>query len=385
MCVHIGSAPYDTQFRQFAASAGKLGVRYLRDELRPSNDLGRWRTLHEQFGIRSHLLVSPATNTVAEMLAYLDALGAERISAVEGQNEGDSGWFIARPEARPDWAHAVIAYQRAVYAAVRARYPRRALPVLSPTVLDYKPADMRLLADAARYCDTVAVHAYAQGGQEPETEEAYAGLPWYRQAFALPFKPEAPVMLTEAGYHNVIGRDHSGLSAKAAAKYLPRLLLHAFGLGLSRTFIYEFMDEGRDSADPEQHYGLVSSSMEPKPAYHALRSLLGTLADPGPLFTPQDLDLEVSTTQRAVRLLSFQKRGGDVYLAVWLAARSWDSAAQQDIAAAPVRIRIAASRAFNEAASLQLGSGQGWRGLKRPGDILDILVEDTVTIVRLVP
>ncbi len=311
--VHLGSPPYDQQFDTVIELAAALGVRHFRDELRPANDLARWRALHARAGIRSHLLISPATNTVPELLDYLEALGAERVSAVEGQNEGDSPWFGAQEAARGGWAEAVVAYQRDVFTALRTRYPGPSLPVLSPTVLDYAPADMHRIASAAPYCDAVALHAYAQGGQEPETEEAYAGLAWYLREFRDPFKPGAPAMLTEAGYH--AGSD--GLSETARAKYLPRLLLHAWSAGIVRTFLYEFMDEGAGQPDPEQNYGLVSSAGEPKPAFGALCRLLGALSDPGPGFAPEPLAIDPQGAACGLRIVPFAKRSGEVVLALW--------------------------------------------------------------------
>lgn len=375
--VHLGSPPYDRQFDSIAALAGSLGVRHFRDELRPDNDLARWRALHAWTGVRSHLLVSPATNTVPELLGYLGALGVERVSAVEGQNEGDSDWFRSQPAARPGWAGVVTAYQRDVFTALRARYRRAVLPVLSPTVLDYKPADMRQIASAASFCDMVALHAYPQGGQKPETEDAYAGLGWYLRAFRDPFKRGAPVMVTETGY--------AGLSAAAAAKYLPRLLLHAWSAGIARSFLYEFMDGGADEADPEQNYGLVSSTAEPKPAFHALRLLLGALADPGPGFVPTPLAFEFRGGPADLRMVPFAKRTGEVVLALWRAAPSWDPVAKRDNAVASSPAQVTLSRPFRAAATLSLQAGRAWTPMAQPGGALEIEASDTVTLLRLTP
>lgn len=385
ICTHLASPPYRDRFEQVAALAGSLGVRHLRDDFRPDDDRDRWRALYTRFGIRRHLLVSPATNTVPEMLDYLRTPGAETVSAVEGQNEGDSDWFMSRDEARPDWATAVTAYQKAVFAAVRERYARQALPVVSPTVLDYKPADMRALRAAAPFCDVVAVHSYAQGGQEPETDQPYAALPWYVHEFCDAYKPGAPVMATEAGYHGVVGADGSGVSRMAAAKYLPRLLLHAFSLGLVRTFLYELMNEGDDPADPEQNYGLVTRTGEPKPAYLALQSLLGALADPGTPFAPEPIRVAVAGAPPDLRALTFLKRRGEVYVALWRAVRSWDPETKRDLAVSPASVQVTVSRSFRRGAALLLGSDRGWTGLPRRGEATETAVRDAVTLLRFTP
>ena len=317
VCTHLSSEPYLSAFGAVRAGIAALGIRHLRDELRPDNDLDRWRTLFRQHGVRSHLLVSPATNTVPEMLRYIGAVGPETVSAIEGQNEGDSDWFMAQPQARPRWDRAVVAYQRDVFRALRARYPM--LPILSPSVIDYKPADAKLLRPAAPFSDIVAMHPYAQRAQEPETAEEYAGLDWYLRTMRDGFKPGAPVMATEAGYATL--DQPGGISETAQAVYLPRLLLHFFAAGIRRTFLYELMDGGADPAESEHHYGLLRHDGTPKPAFTALQTLLQSLADPGPVIRPGMIGLEMSG---ASRMVVFQARDGTITAAIWRPERLWD-------------------------------------------------------------
>lgn len=227
---HLSSAAYVHRFELVASLLGASGIRYLRDELRPANNLRSWQELHRRYGIRSHLLVSPATNTIPEMLRYISALGVEKISAIEGQNEGDSPWFMAQKAAQGNWSAAVISYQEEVYQALRSRYSVAALPIVSPTVLDWKPADAALLSDAASFCDIVAIHSYVQHGQMPETDDSYAAVSWYLQNMRDGFKPGAPVMATETGYNTMGGR--KAVSEVAAAIYIPRLLLNNFAMGI---------------------------------------------------------------------------------------------------------------------------------------------------------
>src|SRR5262245_58102587 len=82
--VHLSSEPYRSSASLVRRRLAEIGIRHLRDELRPSNDIGQWRALHDELGVRFNILVSPATNTIAEMMAYLDALGIARVSAIEG-------------------------------------------------------------------------------------------------------------------------------------------------------------------------------------------------------------------------------------------------------------------------------------------------------------
>lgn len=64
------------------------------------------------------------------MLAAIAALGSASVAAIEGQNEGDSDWFKAQPAAGAAWDQAVVHHQRAIYQALRTRYPN--IPIVSP-------------------------------------------------------------------------------------------------------------------------------------------------------------------------------------------------------------------------------------------------------------
>ncbi|MBE7212168.1 MAG: hypothetical protein INR65_14195, partial [Gluconacetobacter diazotrophicus] len=166
---HLSSEPYASALGEVQRLLARSGIRHLRDELPAAADVERWRRLSDAVGLRFDLLVSPAKNKVEDIPAIVRALGVARLSSLEGQNEGDSDWFMAQPAARPSWDRAVVAYQRAAYRAVRALYEPATLPFLSPTVLDYRPQDMLRIREAAPWSDVVAVHSYVQHGQEPET------------------------------------------------------------------------------------------------------------------------------------------------------------------------------------------------------------------------
>lgn len=185
-----------------------------------------------------------------------------------------------------------------------------------------------------------------QHGQEPETADDYAGLGWYLRRFRDPFKPGALTMATEAGYSTPPG----GISERAAALYLPRLLLHFFAAGLQRTFLYQLMDGGT-GPDSEQHYGMIYPDGTPKPVFSTLVALTQALADPGPPFTPGQLTVEIEPGVRSVLL---QKRNGRYFLALWRPERCWDPVRHQDIAQTP---RPATLQLYQPARSVRLPGG----------------------------
>ncbi len=381
VCTHLASAPYDVKFNELLPQLRRLGLRHLRDELRPSDDLEKWRKLRRDAGLQAHLLVSPSTNNIKEMMHYVSALGVGGVSAIEGQNEGDSSWFQSQPSAGSNWRETVVAYQKEVFEAVRARYPRDTLPVVSPTVLDYRPEDMVALRPAAAFCDLVALHAYPQGQREPETASAYAALEWYLTEMRDRFKPGSPAMVTETGY----SQGQMSISARAAGIYIPRLLLNSFARGIVRTFIYELYDEGRDPADAEQGYGLLTVDGVAKPAFDAIALLLTELADPGPAFLPSPFEIEVRREPIDLRLCAFAKRDGRQYLALWRAARSWDPADRRNVTVGPANLDIYFPIRPSCADALKLWPGSRWRAAKLKGNQLTVAVSDIVTLIRLAP
>ncbi|KZD25893.1 hypothetical protein A4A58_01870 [Tardiphaga robiniae] len=378
--VHISSEPYASNFDRFHDLLATSGIHHLRDELRPGNDLDRWRALNKRSNILFNVAVSPATNTVPEMMTYLAALGIERVSAIEGQNEGNSDWFLSLPLAKPGWSNVVVNYQREVHHALRARYPAAEVPLLSPSVINWKPADVALLRPAAQFSDAVAIHSYVQKAQEPETTNDYAAVSWYLHNMRDAFKPGAPALATECGYCNVVKPGTSGVSETAAALYLPRLLLNNFRLGILRTFLYEFFDGGTDPDDGEHHWGLVRNDGLPKPGYHAIQNLLSALKSARRAGDSQPL--RVATRSPDLRHIAFQDAQGQPLLAVWRAVRCWNVEKAEDIPVPtePIDISVdgtAASLSFNRP-----NDGTDWRRVPVIDGRATIPLDGRVAIVR---
>ena len=383
---HISSEPYASRFPFVAEMLGASGIRHLRDEVRPTNNLDHWRTLFTRYGIKGQLLVSPVTNTVPEMMTYLDALGVDLVSAIEGQNEGDSDWFMSQPQARGDWSGVVVAYQKEVFNALRAVYSAATLPIVSPTVLNWKPANMQLIRGAAEFCDIVAIHSYVQRAEEPETGADYAALSWYLHNMRDAFKPGAPVMATETGYNTMVRPGGKAISETAAAIYIPRLLLNNFSGGVKRTFLYQFLDGGADPDEWEHHFGLIRDDNTLKPAFHSVAMLLGALSDAGTAQPPKARLRVVKLLAEAsgqVRSLQLQKSDGSLVVALWLPVSCWNVAASADITVSPRKIGIAFDRSVARAEMLVLGEGNTWRELPAQGAEIEAQIGAAVGLLRV--
>lgn len=389
VCTHLVGEPYRSNFARFRALLAESGIRHLREQLETTNDIGRWRDLAAGLGVRFNLLVSPYTNTVPQLFDYLKAVGPGVVSAVEGQNEANSDWFKKLPLTGGDWAGTTIAYQRSLYEAVRRRYSAEELPVLSSSLIDFRPRDAALLREAAPFCDIVSLHPYVQHAQEPETAESYAALPWYIQNFRDGFKPGAPAMATEMGYTNVVSPNGGGISELASSIYLPRALLNNFAAGLLRTFFYEFMDSGVEPANTEHHYGLVRFDGTPKPAFRTISALLKALDDRG-TGTGAAAGSQVRTVLRAsfpdappdLRHQAFVRRDGVTVMAVWRPVRAWDVAAGRDLDIVPAPVSMAVERRDVAVQWMALDGGASWTDAP-PGTTVALPVGGRVTLVRL--
>ena len=85
---------------------------------------------------------------------------------------------------------------------------------------------------------------------------------------------------------------HLPVPEDVAGVYTPRVLLDHYLRGEKRVYTYELVDEFDDPGltDPEAHFGLLHRDFTPKPAFSAMKNLLGLLNDPGPAFTPTSID-----------------------------------------------------------------------------------------------
>jgi hypothetical protein len=382
VCINLAGDFYRDQLPRLCSLLSESRIRHIRVAPLPGLQLDRWRALQTIPGLRWHLLASPLTNTVPQLLNLMAELGLDRCSAVEGQNEGD-GYFKTQPAARGDWSGTVVAFQRDLYEAVRRVCPAAMLPVVSPTLLDWRPGDVSLIRPAAGFCDVVGLHAYMQHSQEPETDEDYSGLRWYVRNYRDSFKPGAPMMVTETGYTNTTGPGRHGISELASSIYLPRLLLHNFGAGVRRTFLYAFMDAGQDPGDNEHHYGIVRFDGNPKPEYGCIRALLEALADDGvPSRQRRSLRLSFPDAPPGMRRQIFALPYGGVVVALWQPARVWDADRGLDLEPPPTLVSVSAPGAL-QAEQMTLDSHATWRPVVLAGGRTALPVRARVTLLRL--
>ena len=127
-----------------------------------------------------------------------------------------------------------------------------------------------------------------------------------------------------------------------AGVYTPRILLEHILNGDKRVYTYELVDEFDDpgKTDVESNWGLMHRDWTPKPAYTAMKNLLGLLSDAGPAFTPTALPVKVTGFPGDGKYLLTQKRNGQYVLLLWRNVSIYDPATKQPQTVTPTNVTL---------------------------------------------
>ncbi|WP_299033034.1 hypothetical protein [uncultured Pseudokineococcus sp.] len=243
------------------------GIRHIRDGLIPGREDEQVEFLHrlEAQGGCAQLIVG---GDRVELGQVDDAVGVLEsvpgvVTGVEGPNELDLSDL-------PDWADLAVAQQTLLHDSLLADVRLRGLPLAGPSV--GRPDAFSELGDLSALLDLSNLHPYP-GGRAPEGAVA----PHRRAGEAA--AADAPVVVTETGYHDAVVDDASqpGVPEDVEAVYLPRLLLDSFARGVTRTYLYELVDEFPDDDDDQASFGLYRRDWTPKPAAGSVQRLLDLL------------------------------------------------------------------------------------------------------------
>ena len=333
--VGIHLAFLDTPYKDATAVAGALhdlGVRHVRDDLYLDNprQYDGIATVARQ-GIRFDLITGSPTSG-ADPSTYVqtvaDKLPAGSVESLEGTNE----WDIS---GRPDWVNEMVTRQQALYAAAKSNPATANTPVLAPA-LAFR-WNYAAVGDLSPYADLANAHMYP-GGYKPSNEVGNI------TAALRVAEPTEPLVVTEAGYHNALNttNGHLPVPEDAAGVYLPRLLLEHYLHGDLRTYSYELIDEFDDPGltNPEAHFGLLRHDLSPKPAYTAMKTLLGLLSDPGPAFQPTALPVSITGAPSDTRTLLTQKRDGRYVLLLWRDEPVYDPVLHTALTVKPAAVTV---------------------------------------------
>jgi hypothetical protein len=302
---------YYLQTAKTIAAIQALGIHHVRDGLAygwvPPHLYAIYAQL-AQAGIHPELVTpnpahgGPSAQDLERLLPNYPGL-----DALEAPNEYDQA-------KDPNWAADLRAYLPTL-----AQVGHDAgIPIIGPslTQTDSYPK----LGDVAADETYSNLHAY-WGGRNPET--GGWGPPDAQNhiygSFAYDFDqmnitgPRKPVFMTETGYVVTDVPKVNQISEAVEAIYEPRLLLHAWNLGVRRTYIYELMD---DPSSPPG-IGLMHSDGTPRPAYTAVATLMHLLSDTPGARSPGKLAYTLQGNTGGLETTLLQKQDGSFWLALW--------------------------------------------------------------------
>ncbi len=355
-----------------------LGVRHLRDAGTVLSSDGWMGTVYGRmnelarsgvhFTLYARLPTDDEPGTVAGFGRLLDyALPA--LEGFEGLNEHD----LSR---RPGWGDEVRTTQQGLYRVVKEDPRTRDMPVYGPSL--GRAGNARGLAELSAWMDFGNIHPYP-GGLMPLSNLRD------HETKVRSLMGAHPTVVTETGYHTARhwSGEHPAVSEGAMGRYLPRLFLDYYAAGIARTYLYEFLDEGDDPTQREQHFGLLRTDGSEKPAYASLKNLIRLLADPGPAFAPGQLGYTIAGDTSDVETLLLEKRDGRFYLAVWQQVPSFDQATRLEARVSDRRLHLGLAREARLRVHLPVRSPDAVLELQGAG--VDLAVPDSPVIVEITP
>ena len=334
---------YDTAYGdvpRIVQKLNELGVDHLRDGMFANPGWGEWNeryyravelaAAHGQRFLFGMGYPGWRAGTTAELVGVIAGRLRHAVAGVEGPNEYD----LFHPG--PNWASELRDYQRELHRQVRAEPRLSGVPVVGPSlVFDDPERQLGSLEDAIDFGN---IHPYTSA-HAPSPELLRGRFEAVQHIFGA-----RPLFATEAGFHNALHATHGQvpLPERVAASYLLRTYLEHFRAGIRRTYAYELIDEHPDPGltDPERHFGLLRNDYSEKPAFAALRSLLGLLGRPAAV-APTALDLQLAGDTAGVERLLLQKADGHYVLVLWQSASEFDRDLRQVLPVADRQVELA--------------------------------------------
>lgn len=290
---------------------------------------------------------SATRDQIQRAVRHIATHAADVCLYIEGLNEPDYHRGVGA--VTTDWMTDTLRVQRLIWEAVKAQPRLSRVKVVGPSLHDTTSveSDYRRMAERGLLStmDFGGIHRYPNGTfPDHLMNERLAML---RRAWG-----RTPIWITETGYTNAVANlsGHKPVPEAVAGEYAPSSLLEAADRGC-RVAWFEVLDQPDAGVknDREANFGLYGTGSgdgppwRAKPAVASIRSLLTSLRDPGPAFTPAEVRFR-ATGPADLRATLTAKRTGAVTAHLRRATDCWDTRAQR-------RIPVAASRVTVETAS----------------------------------
>jgi hypothetical protein len=292
----------------------------------------------------------------------VSSIGAQNIDCVEGPNELNGKIT--------DWAIVLRDYSAWMKTAVRAVPALDQAKLVAPSLIGFNTTDYEAVGNLEASVARSNLHYYP-AGRVPSVDFSRA-IPAARIT-----TPE-PIWATEFGYRVPDASDPLSMwvvTERAAAKYTLRALFDMLAAGFERTYIYSLLNDDHKT----QNFGLLTTDLRKRPAYHALKNLMALFADE--ITTPTDLDYTITGHNASTKQHLFQRSDGSYLLVLYQDVLSYNRTTFEDIDPAPVNVTITlpASASF---AVYQPTFGAG-AAQSATGTAITIPVEDHVSVVKV--
>jgi hypothetical protein len=327
--LHIGSDPYNDA-AQIASMLSYLGMTNVRQSA-PINDssMATMQALG-RLGAKFDLIINGGGAVdLAKAMATANQL-APYLNAIEGVNEA-AIWPIRYNGL--SGMDAVVALQKDLYAEVKANRAFSRASVYIFTLGGIDPASVPSIGDLSAYTDFANIHSYPPHGLRP-CFVIHAAIDGGRTD-----APSKPVVITETGYYTLPqNASWGGVPESMQASYLVSLVLDEAAAGVSRTYLYDLIDDGADpqQTERESHFGLFHNNGQPKAAAAAFHNLAAIFADTQPSnHTFQTNDFSFTAVgvpyNHTGNTMLFEKSNGTRLIAIWNEQQPWNPETQVGI------------------------------------------------------
>lgn len=318
----------------------EIGLRHIRTDMFADQTNIRRVNALAKLGVKTTLITGPGSD-IGALKEMLDG-----VEAVEGPNEPDN-WPVTH-QGIQGWG-AIKPYQIELFNSVKNDLLTKSVHVLTASIGG--PEWYKEVGNIGPWCDYANLHFYTPsfgehfGRPAPPTDGMHIGRGGKREmgllSLAKTLAPGKPMIVTEAGYSTkLVASDwDAGVTERAAARYIPRMLLELSNHGVERSYIYELYDQ--EGNDMHSGLGMLRSDCSLKPHAVAIRNMIRILEDPGPAFRADSLDYSLTAAVAVhddqdhrtdeIHHSLLQKRDGRFYLILWHETAGFDTETDQDI------------------------------------------------------
>ncbi|WP_036487953.1 carbohydrate-binding protein [Myxosarcina sp. GI1] len=354
----------------------ELDVRHVRTNVSPDDNktITRLKEL-AKLGIEFNLVMDPRELSPNESVGLVEKFGSA-IESVEGPNE----WNHTRKETYKgqNFPEGLRNYQADLYQAIKSDPDTANIPVIAPGLSNAFGVKTDVAELGQVKADFNNAHHYPSGKQ-PYNDELFWHLPIYYKIAG----GDKPLIVTETGYFNSV-QYPKGVSEEAAGKYLPRLLLEYFNLGIERTYIYELIND-RSSDSREFNFGLLQSDGSKKPGFVAIENMIDILDSGGAGSSGggNSLDFALQGDTKNIHQTLLSKQNGKFYLALWQEVPSFDLNSNSNINVPAKNLTVNFGGNIKQAKVYEPNISKESQKTASNVNSMDISVSDKVTLLEV--